>query len=84
MLKYIKLADDCHSYNIISQISTDDKCIKLSTTQTIPKGKQLLMWFTPEILAAICVPFLTPINIQGMYITQLSEKLFKLRFQIVM
>ncbi|XP_075233841.1 PR/SET domain 13 [Lycorma delicatula] len=64
MLKYIKLADDCHSYNIISQISTDDKCIKLSTTQTIPKGKQLLMWFTPEILAAICVPFLTPINIQ--------------------
>lgn len=67
ILNHIKLADDCHSFNAILQSGRSVRTMKMSTTQTVAKGDKLLLWFTPELLTTMGVPFLTPVNIQGIY-----------------
>jgi hypothetical protein len=60
-----RLADDCHSYNVVLQRGVASNTVVLYVARTIRSGEELQLWFSEQILVALAVPFLTPLNIQG-------------------
>ncbi|XP_077285545.1 PR/SET domain 13 [Arctopsyche grandis] len=66
--KRINLAPDIHSTNIkleIAQNTINSTKLYLEITKDVEKGKELLLWFSEDVLAIVNMPFLTPINITG-------------------
>ncbi|XP_073991485.1 PR/SET domain 13 isoform X2 [Rhodnius prolixus] len=61
----MRLSDDIHSCNTILDKGTKENCLILQITKPVAKGEQLVLWFSQEILAAMDIPFLNPINIKG-------------------
>ncbi|GJQ67583.1 hypothetical protein Trydic_g8389 [Trypoxylus dichotomus] len=75
-IRALRLADDCHSYNVqlrllsspkqsTSSSSISEPTLLLQSVRPISPGQELLLWFSEEILAMLQVVFLTPANIQG-------------------
>jgi hypothetical protein len=62
---HARLADDCHSYNVILQTSGASNTVTLHVVRSIRRGEELQLWFSEQMLVALAVPFLTPLNIQG-------------------
>jgi len=60
-----RLADDCHSYNVLLQRSGAGNTLILYAVKTIRSGEELQLWFSEQMLVLLAVPFLTPLNIQG-------------------
>lgn len=52
----------------------NDNGIVLKTIRNVAPGEPLLMWFTENILAMLSIPFLTPSNIQGKYLSNNKKK----------
>jgi len=65
-----RLADDCHSYNVLLQRGGDGNTLVLYVVKSIRNGEELQLWFSEQMLVLLAVPFLTPLNIQG--ITKLN------------
>ncbi|XP_023703836.2 zinc finger protein 420 [Cryptotermes secundus] len=59
-----RLADDCHSYNVVLQRGGASNTVILHVVRTIRRGEELQLWFSEQMLVALAVPFLTPLNIQ--------------------
>jgi hypothetical protein len=62
---HTRLADDCHSYNVMLQTSGASNTVTLHVVRSISSGEELQLWFSEQVLATLGVPFLTPLNIQG-------------------
>jgi len=60
-----RLADDCHSYNVLLQRSGAGNSLVLYVVKSIRNGEELQLWFSEQMLVLLAVPFLTPLNIQG-------------------
>jgi hypothetical protein len=60
-----RLADDCHSYNVVLQRGGASNTVVLHVVRTIRRGEELQLWFSEQMLVVLAVPFLTPLNIQG-------------------
>jgi hypothetical protein len=60
-----RLADDCHSYNVVLQRGGASNTVVLHVARTIRSGEELQLWFSEQMLVVLAVPFLTPLNIQG-------------------
>jgi hypothetical protein len=60
-----RLADDCHSYNVVLQRGGAGNTVVLHVVRTIRSGEELQLWFSEHMLVLLAVPFLTPLNIQG-------------------
>lgn len=67
LVQSMRLSDDIHSCNTILDKGTKENCLILQITKPVAKGEQLVLWFSQEILAAMDIPFLNPINIKGTY-----------------
>jgi hypothetical protein len=65
-----RLADDCHSYNVLLQRGVGGNNLVLYVVKSIRNGEELQLWFSEQMLVVLAVPFLTPLNIQG--ITKLN------------
>lgn len=69
LFKCINIAPDVHSTNtnleIVSSDLNNTKKLYLEITKDIEKGKELLLWFSQDLLAIFNMPFLTPVNITG-------------------
>jgi len=60
-----RLADDCHSYNVMLQRGAARDSVVLHVVRSMRNGEELQLWFSEQMLVALAVPFLTPLNIQG-------------------
>lgn len=60
----IRLSNDVHSNNATVEI-TAEKEIRIRITHNIEQRQEILLWFSEETLAYMCIPFLTPANIRG-------------------
>ena len=60
-----RLADDCHSYNVLLQRGGAGNTLVLYVVKSIRNGEELQLWFSEQMLVLLAVPFLTPLNIQG-------------------
>lgn len=60
----IRLSNDVHSNNAIIEI-TAGKEIRVRIVNDIEQRQEILLWFSEETLAFMCIPFLTPANIRG-------------------
>jgi hypothetical protein len=60
-----RLADDCHSYNVLLQRGGASNTVVLYVVKSIRNGEELQLWFSEQMLVLLAVPFLTPLNIQG-------------------
>jgi hypothetical protein len=60
-----RLADVCHSYNVVLQRGGASNTVVLQVVRTIRRGEELQLWFSEQMLVVLAVPFLTPLNIQG-------------------
>jgi len=60
-----RLADDCHSYNVLLQRGGAANTLILYVVKSIRNGEELQLWFSEQMLVLLSVPFLTPLNIQG-------------------
>jgi hypothetical protein len=60
-----RLADDCHSYNVLLQKGGAGNTVVLYVVTSIRNGEELQLWFSEQMLVLLAVPFLTPLNIQG-------------------
>ncbi|CAH0393906.1 unnamed protein product [Bemisia tabaci] len=61
--KSIALSRDCHECNIQLEMC-DGRFLRLRVSKFISKGESLKLWFSQELLLALKVPFLSPMNIQ--------------------
>ncbi|XP_069688873.1 histone-lysine N-methyltransferase MECOM [Periplaneta americana] len=60
-----RLADDCHSCNVMLRRGDACNTVLLQAVKAVRSGEELRIWFSEQLLAALAVPFLTPLNIQG-------------------
>lgn len=71
LFRCINIAPDIHSTNIhleiVSSDSINSKKLYLEITKDVEKGKELLLWFSQDLLAIFNMPFLTPVNITGKF-----------------
>ncbi|XP_014253941.1 MDS1 and EVI1 complex locus protein EVI1-A [Cimex lectularius] len=65
LVHHIKFSDDIHGCNCVLERGSIAGTVRLHTTRTIRKGDEMYMWFTQDLLAAMDIPFLNPINILG-------------------
>lgn len=63
-IKNIKLADDIQGANVFLELTMNS--FQLKTVKEINPDEELQLWFSENILELMEVPFLTPINIQGL------------------
>lgn len=63
-IKNIRLADDIHSANVFLDLNLSS--LQLKTSKEIEPCEELQLWFSENILDLMEIPFLTPMNIQGM------------------
>ncbi|KAG8232418.1 hypothetical protein J437_LFUL012849 [Ladona fulva] len=78
-LRAIRIAEDCHSCNV-RLLEVGSAGFVARTTRQIARGEELLLWFSPEVLARLGIPFLTPINIRGKQISKfllVEEEIWK-------
>jgi hypothetical protein len=68
-IKNIRVADDIPAANIVLDMHEDK--IELKVIKTVNSTDELLLWFSEEILNFMCIPFLSPANIQGNFTKQL-------------
>lgn len=64
-IQHARFADDCHSCNAMLQTSGASNTVTVHVVRSITSGDELQLWFSEQMLAALAVPFLTPLNIQG-------------------
>ncbi|CAB0000639.1 unnamed protein product [Nesidiocoris tenuis] len=61
----MKLSEDVHRCSAVLQRGSLPETIRLQLVRPLVKNEILTLWFSNELLAAMDVPFLNPINIQG-------------------
>ncbi|BES93271.1 ZnF_C2H2 [Nesidiocoris tenuis] len=64
-LAHMKLSEDVHRCSAVLQRGSLPETIRLQLVRPLVKNEILTLWFSNELLAAMDVPFLNPINIQG-------------------
>jgi hypothetical protein len=74
-IKNIKLADDIQGANVFLELTMNS--FQLKTVKEINPDEELQLWFSENILELMEVPFLTPINIQGLLNFKSRERQFK-------
>ncbi|KAG4077430.1 hypothetical protein HA402_002857 [Bradysia odoriphaga] len=76
-IKHLKLSTDTHSNNVILELFNNELCVR--TIRNINVNEEVMLWFSEEILAAMHIPFLTPVNIRGKntYTCHVCEKTFE-------
>lgn len=67
-IRALRLAGDCHSCNVLLHRGQHDS-VYLQVIRPIGRGEELQLWFAEATLTALDIPFLTPLNIQGGYLT---------------
>lgn len=66
-IKKFNISQDTYSNSALLEMTNDHKlCIRI--VKNVLKNEEILLWFSEDILAEMNIPFLTPSNIQGIYI----------------
>lgn len=63
-IKHLKLAANVHYQNVSLEVAKGRK-IRVRATSEVQAGEEIQLWFSPEVLIAMQIPFLTPANIKG-------------------
>ncbi|XP_046393677.1 zinc finger protein 584 [Ischnura elegans] len=62
-IRGMRIAEDCHSCNV--RLTEAVGGFVARTTRMVAAGEEMLLWFSPEVLAILKIPFLAPSNIRG-------------------
>lgn len=63
-IKHLRLAANVHFQNVSLEVAKGRK-LRVRVIAGVQVGEEVQMWFSPEILIAMQIPFLTPANIKG-------------------
>lgn len=63
-IKHLRLAANVHFQNVSLEVAKGRK-LRVRVIAGVQISEELQMWFSPEILIAMQIPFLTPANIKG-------------------
>lgn len=59
----LRLATNCQEQNAEARLATPAQAIVITTTKAIAAGEEIKVWLSMELLAALEIPFLAPLNI---------------------
>lgn len=65
-LRTLSLAHDTYSHNAQLEITSDHR-LRLRVVKNLVIDEEIQLWFSDDILAILSIPFLTPVNILGMF-----------------
>lgn len=65
LLRQIKLSEDVYSFNAIFELHGGQVRVRL--VRDVARDDEIVAWFGEELVLLMGIPFLTPLNIQGMY-----------------
>ncbi|KAF6205347.1 hypothetical protein GE061_019518 [Apolygus lucorum] len=64
-LSNMKLSEDVHRCTAILERGDLPETVRLVVVKSVARDDEVVVWFSHELLAAMDVPFLNPVNIQG-------------------
>lgn len=74
-LRSLTIAHDTYSHNAQLEITGDHR-LRVKIVKHLVIDEEIQLWFSDEILAIMCIPFLTPANILGKF----NEAFFLFKF----
>lgn len=63
-IKHLKLAANVHYQNVSIEVAKGRK-LRVRVVADVKVSDEIQLWFSPEVLIAMQIPFLTPENIKG-------------------
>lgn len=63
-LRSIRFSENIYSQNAVFEMTSAGN-IRIRTIKTIPKGEEIIAWFTDELALFMSINFLSPYNIKG-------------------
>lgn len=64
-LRNIRFSENIYSQNAVFEMTSAGH-IRIRTIKTIPKGEEIIAWFTDELALFMSINFLSPFNIKGL------------------
>lgn len=78
-IKHLRLAANVHFQNVAVEVAKGGRRIRVRVVADVKVGEEIQLWFSPEVLMAMQIPFLSPANIKGQnsYSCHLCSEVFE-------
>lgn len=77
-IRHLKLAANVHYQNVSLEVAKGRR-IRVRAVADVKVDEEIQLWFSPEVLIAMQIPFLTPANIKGqnVYFCHVCSRVFE-------